>query len=64
VSFHRHYRQGSDAAVALQQAQIELLTNKNNNSGPRPALAWAPFQVIGHSSSPFAPTPPHKEKPP
>jgi len=64
VSFHRHYRQGSDAAVALQQAQIELLTNKNNNSGPRPALAWAPFQVIGHSSSPFAPTPLHKEKPP
>jgi len=64
VSFHRHYRQGSDAAVALQQAQIELLMMKNNNSGFTPVLTWAPFQVIGHSSSPFAPTPPNKEKPP
>jgi CHAT domain-containing protein len=64
VSFHRHYREGNDAAVALQLAQIGLLTKKNNNAGLRPVFAWAPFQVIGHSSSPFAPTPPHKEKPP
>jgi CHAT domain-containing protein len=64
VSFHRHYREGNDAAVALQLAQIGLLTKKNNNPGPRPVLTWAPFQVIGHSSSPFAPAPPHKEKPP
>jgi CHAT domain-containing protein len=64
VSFHRHYRQGSDAAVALQQAQVELLMNKNNNSGFRPVLAWAGFQVIGHGSSPFAPAPQQKEKPP
>jgi len=64
VSFHRHYRQGSDAAVALQQAQVELLMNKNNNSGFRPVLAWAGFQVIGHGSSPFASAPQHKEKPP
>jgi CHAT domain-containing protein len=64
VSFHRHYREGKDAAVALQLAQVGLLTKKNNNNGLRPVLVWAPFQVIGHSSSPFAPTPPHKEKPP
>jgi CHAT domain-containing protein len=64
VSFHRHYRQGSDAAVALQSAQIDLLRNKNNNPGLRSVLAWAPFQVIGHGSSPFAPAPQHKEKPP
>src|SRR5438067_8095009 len=43
VSFHRHYREGNDAAVALQLAQKGLLTQKNNNP-----LAWAPFQVIGH----------------
>jgi CHAT domain-containing protein len=66
VSFHRHYREGKDAAVALQLAQTGLLTNKNNNNnaGLRSVLAWAPFQVIGHGSSPFAPAPPHKEKPP
>ena len=62
VSFHRHYRQGSDAAVALQSAQLDLLRNKN--PGLRPVLAWSAFQVIGHGSSPFAPTPQHKEKPP
>jgi CHAT domain-containing protein/tetratricopeptide (TPR) repeat protein len=48
VSFHRHYKAGSDASVAMQEAQREQLL-KNNN-----VLAWAPFQVIGHSSSPFA----------
>jgi CHAT domain-containing protein len=64
VSFHRHYREGSDAAVALQQAQVELLTNKNNNPGFKPVLAWAPFQVIGHGSSPFKAAPQQKEKPP
>ena len=64
VSFHRHYREGHDAAVALQLAQVGLLTKNNDNPGFRPVLAWAPFQVIGHGSSPFAPTPQHKEKPP
>jgi len=64
VSFHRHYREGHDAAVALQLAQIGLLTKRDDNPGLRPVLAWAPFQVIGHGSSPFAPTPQHKEKPP
>ncbi|HEV7570470.1 MAG TPA: CHAT domain-containing protein [Thermoanaerobaculia bacterium] len=64
VSFHRHYREGYDAAVALRLAQIGLLTKNNHNPGPEPVFAWAPFQVIGHASSPFAPSPQHKEKPP
>ncbi len=63
VSFHRHYRNGDDAATALQRAQIDLL-RKSKNAGLRSVLAWAPFQVIGHGSSPFAPAPQHKEKPP
>ena len=54
VSFHQHYREGDDAAVALQKAQIELL--RRDSSGLQSVLAWAPFQVIGHSSSPFAAT--------
>jgi CHAT domain-containing protein len=54
VSFHRHYQAGSDAAVALQLAQVGLLNHKN--PGLRSVLAWAPFQVIGHASSPFGPT--------
>ena len=52
VSFHRHYRQGSDAAVALQAAQLELLGNTRNRRLSS-VLAWAPFQVIGHASSPY-----------
>jgi CHAT domain-containing protein len=64
VSFHQHYREGYDAAVALQRAQIGLLTKNNHNPGPEPVFAWAPFQVIGHASSPFAPSPQQKEKPP
>jgi CHAT domain-containing protein len=51
VSFHRNYSKGSDAAKALQAAQLELL--RNQNPGLRSVLAWAPFQVIGHGSSPF-----------
>jgi len=51
VSFHQHYRKGDDAAVAMQQAQIELL--RNDSRGLRSVLAWAPFQVIGHGASPF-----------
>jgi CHAT domain-containing protein len=51
VSFHRHYREGNDAAVAMQLAQIELL--RNPNPGLQSVLVWAPFQVIGYSSSPF-----------
>jgi CHAT domain-containing protein len=63
VSFHRHYREGQDAAVALQSAQLDLLGA--TNPGLRSVLAWAPFQVIGHASSPFASThDDNKEKPP
>jgi CHAT domain-containing protein len=52
VSFHRRYREGNDAAIAMQGAQIALL--HSGKRGLSPALAWAPFQVIGHASSPFA----------
>jgi CHAT domain-containing protein len=63
VSFHRHYRQGSDAAEALRTAQLELLRNKN--PGLRSELAWAPYQAIGFATSPFALTGDmKKEKPP
>lgn len=59
VSFHRHYRNGSDAAAAMQAAQTELLR------GGKPVLTWAPFQVIGHGASPFAATPDtQRRKPP
>ena len=51
VSFHRHYRRDNDAAIALQRAQVEMLTEK---PGIAPAMTWAPFQVIGYASSPFA----------
>ncbi|MFP5246839.1 MAG: CHAT domain-containing protein [Thermoanaerobaculia bacterium] len=55
VSFHRAYEQGSDAAAALRTAQLELLRGADpGQSGS--VLEWAPFQVIGHGSSPNAPT--------
>ena len=54
VSFHQRYATGADAAVALQNAQIELL--RSRKPAGTPALAWAAFQVIGHASSPFAGT--------
>jgi CHAT domain-containing protein len=53
VSFHRNYRQGSDAAEALRAAQLELLGNTTAGQY-EPVLTWAAFQVIGHASSPFA----------
>lgn len=63
VSFHRHYRQGSDAAAALRAAQIELL--KNTNPGLSSELTWGAYQAIGYASSPFAPAGEmKKEKPP
>ncbi|HKS22632.1 MAG TPA: CHAT domain-containing protein [Thermoanaerobaculia bacterium] len=52
VSFHRHYRQGDDAATALRKAQLEML--RSDNPGKTPARIWAPFQAIGYASSPFA----------
>jgi CHAT domain-containing protein len=63
VSFHQHYRKGEDAAVALRNAQLEMLRSENN-AGFRSARAWGAVQVIGHGSSPFAPPPQQKEKPP
>lgn len=53
VSFHRHYRQHKDAAVALRDAQLGLI--RKQSRGFNTGTAWAPFQVIGHASSPFAP---------
>lgn len=48
VSFHCHYRNGDDVAVALQHAQLEMLRNDKS------AMTWAPFQVVGHAASPHA----------
>jgi CHAT domain-containing protein len=63
VSFHRHYRRGEGAAEALREAQLELL--RGNNPGLKSGLSWAPFQVIGYASSPFASAGDiTKEKPP
>jgi CHAT domain-containing protein len=52
VSFHRRYRDGKDAAEALREAQLEMLRSKT--PGENFAYVWAPFQAIGHASSPFA----------
>jgi CHAT domain-containing protein len=54
VSFHRRYEQEGDAAEALRSAQLAMLGS--NNPGLQSVLAWAPFQVIGHTSSPDANT--------
>lgn len=48
VSFHRHYRNGDDVAVALRKAQLEMLRDN------RPARAWAAFQAVGYADSPYA----------
>ena len=63
VSFHRHYRQGDDAAAALRNAQLELL--HGSTPGLRSGLKWAPFQAIGYATSPSGPIGDiKKEKPP
>jgi CHAT domain-containing protein/glycosyltransferase involved in cell wall biosynthesis len=46
VSFHSAWRSGDDAATALRRAQVSAIAK-----GTSP-LVWAPFQVIGHASSP------------
>jgi CHAT domain-containing protein len=52
VSFHRHYEASGDAALALQQARRDLLNTKNNLlTRTQAVFAWAPFQVIGHTSA-------------
>jgi CHAT domain-containing protein len=62
VSFHRRYRQGSDAAVAMQNAQLDLLRTKK--PGLASVLVWAPFEVIGYASSPFGATQAIQGEPP
>ena len=52
VSFHRDYEKGTDAAAAMRAAQLAML--RNINPGLQRPSAWAPFEVIGYSSSPFA----------
>jgi CHAT domain-containing protein len=47
VSLHCHYRNGADVAEALRAAQLEMLRNK-------PAMMWAPYQVVGYAGSPYA----------
>lgn len=54
VSFHRRYEQGMDAAQALQAAQRDMLRSEGHDIDA--VMSWAPFQVIGHASSPFEPT--------
>ncbi|HET9765371.1 MAG TPA: CHAT domain-containing protein, partial [Thermoanaerobaculia bacterium] len=53
VDFHRHFRAGEDAASSLRLAQLDLLEQKN--PALRSVVAWAPFEVVGHASSPFRP---------
>jgi CHAT domain-containing protein len=50
LDFHHHFRNGQDAARAMQLAQVGLLEEGNVAI---PVMAWAPFQVIGQASSPF-----------
>lgn len=50
VSFHTRYGKGDDAATALRAAQLQILNRSDD------IFAWAPYQVIGHSSSPFGGT--------
>ena len=50
VSFHRHYREGRNAAEALRSAQLDLL--RSEKPGLNAGHTWAAFQVIGHASSP------------
>ncbi|HEV8433879.1 MAG TPA: CHAT domain-containing protein, partial [Thermoanaerobaculia bacterium] len=51
VRFHRHYREGHDAADALRLAENEML--KDPDLERSSVLAWAPFQMVGYASSPF-----------
>ncbi len=53
VSFHEHLAAGEDAARALREAQLEVI-RKQSPRGEL-VLVWAPFQVVGHASSPFPP---------
>ena len=50
VSFHCHYRNGDDVAVALRKAQLERLRKQGPTTN---AMQWAAFQVIGYAASPW-----------
>ena len=51
ASFHQRYREGHDAAVALQLAQRDML-QKGSALVKSPAV-WGSFQMTGFASSPF-----------
>lgn len=51
VRFHQHYRDGFDAAAALQTAQRDLIGSAN--PGLSSPLTWAGFEVVGYAASPF-----------
>ncbi len=51
TAFHRNFRSGHDADDALRLAQLELLHKTHSAYGS--VLAWAPFQLVGHASSPY-----------
>lgn len=48
VAFHRHYHSGNDVASALRMAQLDAILADER------VLTWAPFEVIGFASSPYA----------
>ncbi|HVF59361.1 MAG TPA: CHAT domain-containing protein [Thermoanaerobaculia bacterium] len=52
-SFHNHLAAGEDAAGALREAQLEVIRKQSTKA--ELVLVWAPFQVVGHASSPFPP---------
>jgi CHAT domain-containing protein/tetratricopeptide (TPR) repeat protein len=51
VRFHQHYRNGRDAAQALQLTQQEMIAHPSR--AHRAAWAWSAFQMYGCASSPF-----------
>lgn len=60
VRFHQNYRDGNDADEALRRAQLSMLKDHDLTfSNPR---VWAPFQMIGYSSSPFVSIPKTKKE--
>jgi CHAT domain-containing protein len=63
VSFHQHFQSGSDAAVALRNTQRKLLGPDTRTPLLKRAITWAPYQVIGHATSPYRASK-EKEEPP
>ena len=51
VQFHKHYRDGYDADVALQLAQLDMLHHQKQLF--HSPATWASFQMIGFAASPF-----------